>query len=97
MNGKRYRAGIIGRTGRGDYGHGIDLAFVGHPNVEVVAIADTDVAGAERAAARTGAPRVYRSFREMLDREQLDLVGVAPRWPDCHREMIVAAAQQLAA
>src|SRR5690606_26079245 len=31
--------------------------------------------------------------REMLDREQLDLVGVAPRWPDCHREMIVAAAE----
>jgi predicted dehydrogenase len=29
----------------------------------------------------------------MLDRERLDLVGVAPRWPDCHREMVVAAAE----
>lgn len=93
MSGKTYRAGIISRTGRGNYGHDIDLAFVGHDNVEVVAVADEDTAGARRIAARTGAPRIYTSYHEMLDRENLDLVGVAPRWPDCHREMVIAAAE----
>lgn len=93
MSGKVYRAGIIGRTGRGNFGHDIDLAFVGHPNVVVAAVADEDDAGARRIANRTGAPHTYRSFQEMLEREHLDLVGVAPRWPDCHRDMIVAAAE----
>jgi predicted dehydrogenase len=90
---KVYRAGVIARSGRGDVGHDIDLAFVGHPNVQVVAVADEDEAGARRIARRTGAPSVYASYREMLERERLDLVGVASRWPDCHHEMVVAAAE----
>src|SRR6476646_6528518 len=34
------RAAIIGHTGRGDYGHGLDVLFNGVPGVQVVAIAD---------------------------------------------------------
>ena len=41
---KTYRAAVIGRTGRGNYGHGLDLAFQKIPNVTVVAVADEDAA-----------------------------------------------------
>ena len=42
------RAGIIGDTGRGNYGHGLDTAYDGISGVEVVAVADPDPAGASR-------------------------------------------------
>jgi len=51
-----YRAGIIGHTGRGNYGHGLDVAFVGLPGVEIVAVADPDEQGRHRVQAVTRAP-----------------------------------------
>ena len=89
----KLKAGIIGRTGRGDYGHHLDTAYQWAPAVEVVAVADDDPAGLERAGRRTGAERLYSDYREMLEKEDLDLVNVCPRWVDCHREMVVAAAE----
>ena len=50
------RAGIIGSTGHGDYGHHIDTAYEGLSSVEVVAVADPDPTEREAAAARTGGP-----------------------------------------
>src|SRR5262245_43608194 len=46
---KTYRACIIGATGRGGYGHGLDVCFQKLPNVSVVALADPSEPG--RAAA----------------------------------------------
>ncbi|MGI8914446.1 MAG: Gfo/Idh/MocA family protein [Chloroflexota bacterium] len=89
----RYRAGVIGHTGRGNYGHGLDMAFVDLPGVQLVAVADPDDAGCGRAMARTGAERGYADYREMLAQEQLDLVAVSPRWLDQHATMVIAAAQ----
>ena len=60
-----YRAVVIGETGQGNYGHGIDLALCGLPDVEVVAIADADPAG-RAAAQRLGAnptPTTGRCWR----------------------------------
>lgn len=88
---KTYRAAIIGRTGGGDYGHGFDTIFNGLPNVTVEALADSDAKGREAAAKRSGAKRQYADFREMLRKEKVDLVSIAPRQPDCHREMALAA------
>ncbi|MBN2505092.1 MAG: Gfo/Idh/MocA family oxidoreductase [Verrucomicrobia bacterium] len=88
---KRYRAAIIGRTGGGDYGHGYDQIFNGLENVTVVAVADPDAAGRQTAAQRSGAARQYADFRDMLRREQPDLVSIAPRQPDCHPDMCLAA------
>lgn len=87
----RYRAGVIGHTGRGNYGHGLDLAFVGLPRVEVVAVADADEAGRAGAVSRTGAARGYADYREMLARERLDAVAVGPRQPDQREAMLLAA------
>src|SRR5262245_7802089 len=76
---KRWRAAIIGSTGKGDYGHGLDQAFAGlEPQVDVAGIADPDEAGRARAAARARAQRQYADYREMLDRERPNLVVVAP-------------------
>jgi predicted dehydrogenase len=94
VGGRRvYRAGIIGDTGRGSYGHGLDLAFAGLPGVAVVALADPDAAGRAGAVRRTGAERGYADYREMLAREGLDLVAVAPHWLDERVAQVVAAAR----
>ena len=88
---KRYRAAILGRTGGGDYGHGYDQIFNGLDHVTVEAVADPDAAGRQKAAQRSGAKRQYADFREMLRQEKPDLVAIAPRHPDCHPEMCLAA------
>ena len=61
-----YRAAIIGHTGRGNYGHGLDIAFVGLPGVEIVAVADPDEQGRRRVQAVTGAPRAYADYGEAM-------------------------------
>ncbi|HEX7858972.1 MAG TPA: Gfo/Idh/MocA family oxidoreductase [Verrucomicrobiae bacterium] len=88
---KFYKAAVIGRTGRGDYGHGFDTIFEGLPNVGVEAIADENAEGLEKAALRAEAKRKYRDFREMLEKERPNLVSIAPRHPDGHREMALAS------
>ena len=60
---KTYRVGIIGRTGKGDYGHGVDVAISKVPNVEIVALADENEAGRAAAAKRTNPKTVYADFR----------------------------------
>jgi predicted dehydrogenase len=90
---KTYRVGIIGRTGKGNYGHDVDVAFTKLPNVEIVAVSDDDEQGRAAAQQRTGAKQVYVSYRQMLEREQLDVVAVCPRWIDGHHDMLLAAAE----
>ncbi len=86
-----YKAAIIGRTGGGDYGHGFDTIFQGVERVSVEAIADVNSEGLEKAAIRSGAKRKYTDYREMLAKEKPRLVSIAPRHPDCHKEMALAA------
>jgi len=90
-----YRAAVIGRTGRGDYGHGLDVALLEQPKLKVVAVADEDPKGLAAAAKRLGLERGgYADYREMLDREKPQFVAVAPRWIDCHREMILTCVER---
>ena len=90
---KTYRVGIIGSTGRGNYGHGVDVAFTKLTNVDIVALADPDDAGRREAQNRTGADRVWPDYRQMLETEKLDLVAICPRWIDEHHAMLMAAAK----
>jgi predicted dehydrogenase len=90
-DGRRWTAAVIGHTGRGDYGHGLDVAFKGVPGIEIVAVADPDAAGRAKAAERIGAPRQYADFRVMLEKEKPNLVSIAPRWTDDHHAMAMAA------
>jgi predicted dehydrogenase len=87
----KWRAGIIGHTGQGNYGHGLDLVFNDRPNVEVVAVADPDAAGREGAAKNSRALRQYADYREMLEKEKPHLVSVAPRATAEHHAMAMSA------
>lgn len=80
------RAAVIGHTGRGDYGHGLEGIFRGRPGIEVVAVADPDQVGRTRALARVGAgaARGYEDYREMLRVERPELVSLAMRHADQH-------------
>src|SRR5437762_3848142 len=89
-----YRAAVIGRTGRGDYGHGLDAAVRDHPSLKLIAVADENPQGLAAAARRLRVDRTYPDYRAMLDREKPQFVAVAPRWLDGHREMIVACAER---
>ena len=93
MSSTTLRAGVIGATGRGNYGHGLGETFTALERTQVVAVADADAAGGADAQQRLGAARHYLDYRDMLDREQLDLVAVTPRWTDQRRDMVVAAAE----
>ncbi len=88
-----YRAAVIGRTGRGDYGHGLDLALLDQPKLQVVAVADDNPEGRARGAKRLHVDKTYGDYREMLQRERPQLVVVGPRWLDPHKDMILACAE----
>ncbi len=83
------RAAAIGHTGRGDYGHGLHLAYRGLDGVEFVAVADPHEGGRRRAQEQTGAPRAYADWRAMLAAEEPHVVSVCPRWTDAHLDMVL--------
>jgi len=41
----KYRVGVIGHTGHGNYGHGLDAMWLLMPETEIVGVADADAAG----------------------------------------------------
>ncbi len=93
MTPPKHKVAIIGSTGRGDYGHGLDGVWKTLPECEVVGVADADAAGRAKAIERTGAARGYADYREMLDKERPQIVAVCPRWVDQHRDMALACAE----
>lgn len=84
-------AAIIGHTGRGNFGHGLDLIFNDRSDIEVVAVADPDPNGRVKARERSKAQRSYADYHEMLQKERPQLVCVAPRWTDQRHAMVSAA------
>src|SRR4051794_29688699 len=90
---KKLRVGIIGATGRGDYGHGLDTAFVNLENFEIIAVSDADPTGLAAAAKRLGVTKLYADYREMLAKEKPDVVSIGPRWITDRVPMVTAAAE----
>ena len=90
----KYRIGVIGHTGRGNYGHGLDRVWLEVPDCQIVAVADADKKGLAEARARLKAPKGYADFRHMLDEQKPDIVSIGPRWLDQHRDMVVAVAER---
>ena len=89
----KYRVAAIGRTGKGNYGHGLDTVWLKCDKAEIVAVADENEAGRTAAAKRLGAKNSYADYRKMLAAEKPQIVSVADRWPDCHRDMVIACAE----
>jgi len=88
-----YKVAVIGRTGKGNYGHGLDVVWNDIDRAQVAAVADVDPVGRAAAARRLKAPRAYADYRDMLQKERPQIVSVAPRWLDCHHDMVLACAE----
>ncbi|WP_217647139.1 Gfo/Idh/MocA family protein [Planctomicrobium piriforme] len=88
---KRWRVGVIGHTGRGNYGHGLDTMWLALPETEVVGFADADAMGREKEKARLPGVPAFADYREMLSKLKPDIVAIGPRDVSEHRDMILAA------
>jgi predicted dehydrogenase len=91
---KTYRIGVIGHTGKGNYGHGIDTVWLHFQNCEIVGVADADPKGLADAVQRLKAPQGFDDYRKLLDEMKPDIVAIGPRWIDQHRDMILEAAHR---
>ena len=92
------RVAVIGRTGRGDWGHAIDELWRDLEAADIVAVADEDEAGLGQAVARlrldaTKPGAAHRDWRAMLAAVRPDVVAICMRHVDCHAEMAIAAAE----
>ena len=85
------RAAVIGHTGRGNYGHGLDVVWRRVPGVEIVGVADPNMEGLGKSMTRLKVDHGYADYRKMLSEMRPEFVSVAPRHPDQHMEMTLAA------
>jgi predicted dehydrogenase len=85
---------VVGHTGRGNYGHGLDRVWLKIPEVEIAGVADEDAEGLVAAKQRLGVDRGFKSYVEMLAVVKPDIVAVCPRQPDQHRDMMLAAIRE---
>lgn len=88
---ERLRVAVIGHTGRGDYGHGLDVLWLGVPEAQIVAVADSDAAGLEKAKQRLKIETGFADYKAMLAQVKPDIVSIGPRYIDQHRDMVLAA------
>jgi len=87
----KLRVGIIGHTGHGDYGHGLDAMWLKVPETEIVAVADADAAGLGKALKKLNVTSGFADYREMLAKVKPDIAVIGPRHIDDHRDMALAA------
>lgn len=86
--------GVIGATGRGNYGHALDTAWLDIPETRIVAVADADETGRAKAADRLRCSHTFADYKRMIDEVRPDIVAVCPRWNDQHADMLLAAAER---
>jgi predicted dehydrogenase len=87
----RLHVAVIGHTGRGNYGHGLDTMWLQLPETEIVAVADADAKGLEGALKKLRLPKGFADYRKMLVETNPDIVAIGPRHIDQHRDMAIAA------
>lgn len=85
------RAAVIGHTGRGNYGHGMEKVWRDVPDAKLIAVADADPQGLASVSSSLNVDG-FANYRQMLAVVKPDLVAVGPRWLDQHCDMVVACA-----
>jgi predicted dehydrogenase len=85
------RIAVIGHTGHGNYGHGIDTMWLKMPETEIVAVADADAAGLATELKKLGVQKGYADYRTMLAEARAEIVAIGPRHIDQHHDMVLAA------
>ncbi len=91
---KQWRIGVIGSTGRGNYGHGLDTAWQAIEETTVVAVADDNPAGLAATAKKLGVDATFTDYRQMIEKAKPDIIAIGPRWIDQHRDMALAAIER---
>lgn len=87
----KLRVAVIGHTGRGNYGHGLDTMWLQLPETQIVAVADADAKGLAATLKKLNVTVGFADYRKMLAETKPDIVAVAPRHLDQHRDMLLAA------
>jgi len=92
-NKRQWSVGVIGHTGRGDYGHGLDTVWGHLPNATVTAVADASASGLAKELGKLGldSAQGYLDYQRMLKEARPEIVAVCPRHLDQHHAMILAA------
>ncbi len=88
---KKWRVGVIGHTGRGNYGHGLDTVWLELPDTEIVGLADVNDKGRAACNRKIGMVPDFADYRDMLKQTRPEIVAVGPRYVDEHHDMILAA------
>jgi predicted dehydrogenase len=87
----KLRVAVIGHTGRGNYGHGIDTMWLDMPETEIVGVADADATGLAAAQKKLKVKKGFADYAQMLKVLKPDIAAIGPRHIDQHRDMILAA------
>ena len=90
---RKWRVAVIGHTGRGDFGHGLETPWKRSPEAEIVGVADAGREGAVKAGKRLPGVRFFADYRKMLAEVAADIVLITPRHADQRVEMVQAAAE----
>lgn len=85
------KVAVIGHTGRGNYGHGLDTVWQKVSETEIVAVADADAKGLSKAQKKLSVDKGYSDYRKMLTEVRPEFVSVCPRHADQHHDMALAA------
>ncbi|OYW73870.1 MAG: 3-chlorobenzoate-3,4-dioxygenase [Verrucomicrobia bacterium 12-59-8] len=87
----KLRVAVIGHTGHGNYGHGLDTMWLKIPDVEIVAVADADDKGLTAELKKLAVSKGFAGYQTMLAEVKPDIVAIGPRHIDQHRDMLLAA------
>ncbi|MEO1982926.1 MAG: Gfo/Idh/MocA family oxidoreductase [Fuerstiella sp.] len=85
------RVAVIGHTGRGNFGHGLDTVWQQIPETEICAVVDGDENGLARELKKLDIDRGYTDYRRMLMEVRPEFVSVCPRHADQHYDMALAS------
>jgi len=88
---QKTRVAVIGHTGRGNFGHGLDTMWLELPEVDVVGVADADEKGLAGAVKKLGLTRGFADYRAMLAEVKPDIAAIGMRHVDQHRDATLAA------
>jgi len=87
----KMRVAVIGHTGRGNFGHGLDSMWLDMPETEIVGVADADPKGLAAAQKKLKLDKGFADYRQMLVDTKPDIVAIGPRHIDQHHAMALAA------
>lgn len=88
---RKARVGVIGHTGKGDYGHGLHTMWLNLPETEIVAVADPNEKGLAACLEKVKVSLGFADYREMLKKAQPEIVAVGLGHIDQHCEVALAA------